>query len=89
MDLREFVGRRKAHLIFGGIFLLVLIFTTTIRLIAGDTVLSATWKAVSEVRPMDYIMFALLWYACTTHRPKDDWRSPLTTLDLGRPTNEK
>src|SRR5688572_24172270 len=83
MHLREFLAQRKAHLIFGSAFLLVLILNATINVIAGETVLGAVWKSISKIKPLDYIMFALFWYACTVHRPKDDWRSPLITLGLG------
>jgi hypothetical protein len=84
MNPREFIAKRKAHLVFVGSFLLALVFNITIGLIAGESVLSATWRSVSELRPMDYAMFALFWYACAVHQPKDDWQSSLISLNLSK-----
>ncbi|HYJ86258.1 MAG TPA: hypothetical protein VEW46_09400 [Pyrinomonadaceae bacterium] len=88
MHPRKFFGRRKAHLIFGGGFLLVLILNSTLNFIAGETAVGAAWKSISEIKPFDYLMLALFWYTCAVDRPKDDWRSPLITLGLSS-TNEK
>lgn len=89
MNLREFLAKRKIHLFFVGAFLSVLALNFTIGLTSGQTFLSATWTAFSEIRPADYVMFALFWYACVTHRPKDDWHSPFTTLNLFQSNNRK
>ncbi len=89
MNPRDFLTKRKKHLIFMGIFLLVLTFNITIGFMAGQTFVAATWKAISEIRPMEYLMFALFWYACAVHRPKDDWESSLITLNLSRADNQK
>ena len=88
MNPREFLAKRKAHLIFGGAFSLVLALNFTIAFMAGHTFLDAAWKAISEIRLMDYLMFALFWYFCATHRPKDDWHSPFITLNLGQSNNQ-
>ena len=87
--MKEFLAKRKAHLIFGTAFLMVVVINIVIGLTAGQTILSATWKGLSAVRPMDYLMFALFWYACAVHRPGDDWRSPLISLNLSRTNTEK
>ena len=80
--MREFFAKRKAHLIFGTAFLLVLALNIIIGITEGQTILGATWEGLSALRPMDYAMFALFWYACAVHRPKDDWVSPLISLNL-------
>jgi hypothetical protein len=87
--MKEFLAKRKAHLIFGTAFLLVLALNIVIGFTAGQTILGATWKGLSALRPMDYLMFALFWYACATHRPKDDWYSPLISLNLSRTNTEE
>lgn len=89
MNLREFIVRSKPHLIFGGMFLIVLFLNTTIALMAGETFLGATWKAISEIKPMDYAMFVIFWYACSVHRPKDDWDSSLIVLNLSGSNSQK
>jgi hypothetical protein len=82
MNPREFIARRKTHLVFVAAFLLALVVNITIGLMSDESFLDATWRGVSEIRPMDYVMFALVWYACAVHQPKDDWQSSLISLKL-------
>jgi hypothetical protein len=89
MNLRSFLAKQKKDVIFVGSFLIVLAFNITIGFLTGQTVLGATWKAISEVRPMEYLMFALFWYACAVYRPGDDWGTSFTVLNLSRSNNEK
>lgn len=89
MSPREFFAKRRVHLIFVGAFFLVLAFNILTGFTAGQTVLGAIWKGLSALRPMDYVMFALFWYACAVHRPENDWSSPLISLNLSRPNTEK
>jgi hypothetical protein len=79
--MKEILAKHKTHLLFIGAFLLVLAVNITIGFTEGRTFLGATWGAISEIRPMDYIMFALFWYAAM-HRPKDDWSTSLISLNL-------
>ena len=87
--MKEFLAKRKAHLIFGTAFLFVLALNTILGLMAGQTLLGATWNGITAIRPMDYVMFALVWYACVVHRPQDNWHSPLISLNLSRTDSEK
>ena len=89
MKPREFFAKRKAHIILAGAFLSVLTFNIILGFRSGNTVLGATWQALSEIRLMDYLMFALFWYALAVHRPKDDWESSLITLNLSESNNYK
>ena len=82
MNPKEFIGRRKTHLIFASAFLLVLFFNITLGLMSGESVLHATWSGFSEIRPMEYAMFAAFWYALAVHRPKEDWSSSFISLNL-------
>ena len=82
MNPREFTRKRKIHLFFVAAFLLALLFNITIGLMSGESVSGATWKAISEIKPMEYLMFALFWYACAVHRPEDDRQSSLISLNL-------
>jgi hypothetical protein len=87
--MNEFLAKRKAHLIFGTAFLFVLALNIILGFTASQTVLGAIWNGISSIRPMDYLMFALFWYACAVHPPKDDWYSPLISLNLSRTNTEK
>lgn len=87
--MKEFLAKRKAHLIFASAFLFVLVLNIIIGFTAGQTVLGAIWNGISSIRPMDYLMFALFWYACAVHRPKADWDSPLISLNLSLRNPEK
>ena len=87
--MKEFLAKRKAHLFFGTAFLFVVALNTILGLTAGQTLLDATWNGITAVRPMDYVMFALFWYACAVHGLKDDWHIPLISLDLSRTDGEK
>ena len=88
MNLREFLTKHKVHFFFVSAFLLVLALNITIDFTAGQTVWGATWKAISGIKPMDYLMFALFWYACAK-RPNDDWDSSLISLNLSRSDRHK
>ena len=84
MNPREFLAKRKAHLFCAGAFIVALSFSITVGLMAGQTLPGATWKAVSEIRPIEYLMLAIFWCAFAVHSPKDDWHSPLVTLNLSQ-----
>lgn len=88
MNPKEFLAKWKTHLFFVSILLFALAFNITISFSSGQTFPGATWRAISEVRPMDYAMLALFWYVCAVHRPKDDWESSFITLNLTR-SNQK
>ena len=89
MNPREFLTKHKVHFFFVSVFLLVLVLNITIDFAAGQTFLGATWKAISGIRPMDYLLFAVFWYARAVHRPKDDWDSSLISLNLSRSNRQK
>jgi len=83
------VSQRKIHFFFVGAFLLVLSINITLGLMSGESVLVATWRGFSEIRPMEYAMFAAFWYAFAVHRPKDDWSSSFISLNLSGSTSKK
>lgn len=88
MNPRGFLAKHKTHLIFVGAFLFALAVSIAMNLAANQTFGDATWTAISEIRPMDYFMFALFWYACAVYRPQE-WSSPLISLNLSRSNNPK
>ena len=88
MNPREFIVKRRTHLVFVGAFLLALAFNITLGLMAGESFPGAAWKGLSEIRPMDYIMLVLFWYASVS-RPKDEWQSSLVALKLSGSSRQK
>ena len=54
MNPRDFLAKWKTHLFFVSALLFVLTFNITIGFRAGQTFLGATWRAISEIRPMEY-----------------------------------
>ena len=86
--MKEFFAKRKVHLIFGSALPLVLTLNVIIGFTEGQTLLGAVWKAISEIKPMDYVLLALFWYACAVHPPKDEWASPLISLNLSQTSSE-
>jgi hypothetical protein len=89
MNPGEFLVKRKTHLVFVSLLLMVLAVSTIMGFMAGQTLRGATWRAISEIRPMEYILFAGFWYDCAVRRSKEGWGSSLTTLNLSRPNHQK
>ena len=89
MKPREFFAKRKKQLIVAAAFLLALVLNIAPGLIAGKPVAGAVWTGLSEIPPMDYLMFAGFWYVLFIHRPKDDWSGNLTALNLSKSHSQK
>lgn len=87
--MKEFLAKRKALLIFSTAFLLVLAVNVILDFTSSETFLGSTWNALSEIKPMEYIIIALVWYSCAVHRPKDVWESSLITLNLSQSNSQK
>jgi hypothetical protein len=81
MTAREFLKRWKTHLVFGGGFLLVFIINVAVNLASGQPFLRAMGAALSEIRPMDYVLFVTFWYAVARGRDQEP-RPRFTTLNL-------
>lgn len=82
MKIKELFNKWKVHLMFGGGFLLVFLINAVINKLSGQTLIQAIVSTLRSIRPLDYLMFALFWYALL-HKNDSDSRSQLTTLDLG------
>jgi hypothetical protein len=89
MKPREFIAKRKKQIIVAAAFLLALVLNIAPGLIAGKPVAGAIWTGLREIPPMDYLMFAGFWYVLFIHRPKDDWSSNLTALNLSDSHSQK
>jgi hypothetical protein len=82
MSAKEFLAKRRVHLIFFVAVLSVLAFNIVTAFTAGHTVPGASWKAIGDIRPLDYLMLALFWYACAVYQPKDGFKSSIISLNL-------
>ena len=80
--MKDFPAKRKAHLVFGSALLFILALNIVLAFTPGQTVMFTIWKGFSSIRPVEYLMFGGFWYTCATQRPKDDWYSPLISLNL-------
>lgn len=85
MTRSEFLKKWKIHLAFGGGFVTVLSVNISTNISGGQAFWDAALNALREIRPMEYLMLLLFWYSSVVYYPRDEWRSSLTTLNLGRP----
>jgi hypothetical protein len=72
----------KIHLAFGGGFLALILLHLVLDLVAGVSFGKATWKELSSIKPMEYLMFALMWYGIAFSQNPDQRRPQLTALNL-------
>jgi hypothetical protein len=74
----------KIHVAFAGGFLAFLSVSVIANMGGGQAFRDAILNALREIRPMEYAMLLLFWYSSLVYYPRDEWRSTLTTLNLGR-----
>jgi len=75
--------RLKIHLVFGGAVVLALLFGVLSNLASGEHVSQALWHSVTSVRPFEWLMIALFWYAVAFQRLQNKWTTgEVTTLGL-------
>jgi len=79
----EFASKWKTHLVFGGGLVAAITFSVAANMVAGQHLSDAAWNAVRELRPLEVLMYLLFWYGLAFYQPKDEWSSPLTSLNLG------
>ena len=84
MTKNKFISKWKIHVLFGGGFLVAVAFTVAANIVAGERFPEAVWSAIREIKPIEILMLILFWYACVFHRPKNEWDSSFTTLNLRR-----
>jgi len=84
MTRTELLKKWKIHVAFLGGFLAVVSVSVIANMGGGQAFWDATSNALREIRPMEYAMLLLFWYWSVVYRPRDEWRSTLTTLNLGR-----
>ena len=84
MTLSEFLKPWKIHLAFGGGFLALVLLHLGPDLVAGLSFAKAAWQALSSIKPMEYLMFGLMWYGIAFSQYPGRRRPQLTALDLNR-----
>ena len=82
MTKNKLISGWKIHLLFGGGFLAALAFSVMTNIVAGERFFDAAWSAVRAIRPVEVVMLISFWYACAFYRPKNEWTSSFTTLNL-------
>ncbi|MEA2205941.1 MAG: hypothetical protein QOE77_2717 [Blastocatellia bacterium] len=82
MTLSEFLKPWKIHFAFGGGFLALILLHVVLDLVAGVSFGKATWEALSSIKPMEYLMFGLMWYGIAFSHDPDEGHSRLTLLNL-------
>lgn len=87
--MKHFLAKRKAHLLFGSALLFTIALNCVLAFTPGQTFMVTIWNGFGAIRPMEYLMFAGFWYACASQRPRDDWYSPLTSLNLSQSNPRK
>ncbi|HEY5884718.1 MAG TPA: hypothetical protein VIT88_08535 [Pyrinomonadaceae bacterium] len=54
--------KSKVHLFFGGGLLLALSITVAMSLVSGQDFFSAMIGALSQIRPVEFLMYFAFWY---------------------------
>jgi hypothetical protein len=84
MDKRK-LRKLKVHVVFGGFLTLLLLVSVIWRMASGERLLQASWNSLNEIRPFEWVMFFVLWYAAAFPRPQDEsWWNSMTSLGLSR-----
>ena len=81
MPAHEFWKKWKTHLVFGGGFIIVFIINVVLNFGSGQTFWRSMIAALSDIKPMEYAMFVLFWYAMASKQNFDS-RPTFTTLNL-------
>jgi hypothetical protein len=82
VTLSEFLKPWKIHLAFGGSLLALILLHLVLDLAAGRSFGKATWQALSSIKPVEYLMFGLMWYGIAFSQYPDQRRPRLTALNL-------
>lgn len=73
----------RVHLVFAGGITLVLVFGVLSKMASGEDFFRAFWDSARDVRPVEWVMIVLFWYAFAFQRPQNSWTTgEVTTLGL-------
>jgi hypothetical protein len=73
---------RKIHFFFSLGFLIVLLIGLAPRMAAGERLLQSLFGALADVRPVEWIMYFVLWYTLAKNNLREGWFKPPQTLGL-------
>jgi|GEM_PF-4536023 hypothetical protein len=82
MTSSEFLKPWKTHVGFAAAFLAILFLNLILKTTAGEPFSRALGHAFTAVTPVEYLMFAGLWYSLAFSRPSEVRRSAFTSLNL-------
>lgn len=82
MFIFAFTSKWRTHYLFVGLLLAAVAFSTALKIVEGEHILSATISAIRELNPTEIVMFVALWYSVAFRPATDEWPRTITTLDL-------
>jgi hypothetical protein len=82
VSTNRFSHKRKVHLFFGVAFLAVITISVVINSFAGHTLLSSVVDAFRQIKPLEYLMFFLVWYWIARDQQTNP-RPTITSLNIG------
>ena len=62
-------SRLKVHIAFGVGLVAIFLIGFVSHLISGERLVQAAWGAVSDVRPVEWMMFFVIWHSVASRRP--------------------
>lgn len=73
---------RKVHVLFSLGLLIMLLIGTIPRMAADERLFQALWGALTDVRPIEWIMFFLVWWALAKNNLSEGRFTTPQTLGL-------
>jgi hypothetical protein len=73
---------RKTHIVFSLGLLIILLIGLIPRMASGERFFRALWSALTDVRPVEWVMFFTLWYAFAKDNLRKGWFKSSQTLGL-------
>jgi hypothetical protein len=73
-------SKLKVHIVFGVGLVAVFLFGLVSHLISDERLLQASWGAIKDVRPVEWLMFFVIWYSVACGKPN---LHPTKTTTLG------
>jgi hypothetical protein len=76
------ISKWKIHVLFASLLLLAFTIPVIINLLDGAEMKGALKNAALEAKPLEVILFVIVWYCAATDRLDGERKNPLTLLNL-------
>lgn len=76
--MKALAKTRKVHVLFSVGLVIMLLIGVLPRVAAGERFFQALWGALTDVRPIEWMMFFLFWCALAKNNVKDRFTPPQT-----------